>query len=208
MTRHANNTADRRPTSVDTNATAATHTADRVQTPMTAAKAMITTSLSVNGCRRLSRRTPYARVIEAMPMIHEPVPLGPRAYRSKLRSSGPIVALLPPGLLGVVSLLLLRGHTSLVRGIAGFLTAILAAPGLLVAGAPLRSGRSVYLGAVVGSALMWMIVGAIAARRATRMPAASWRDYWSEYIWLAAGVWLGVVLALGAVDLIFGRALF
>ena len=143
-----------------------------------------------------------------MPVIHEPVPMGPRAYRSKLRSSGPIVALLPPGLLGVVSLLLLRGHTSIVRGVAGFLTAILAAPGLLVAGAPLRSGRSVYLGAVVGSALLWMIVGVIAARRATRMPAASWRDYWREYIWLAAGVWLGVVVALGAVNLIFGRALF
>lgn len=143
-----------------------------------------------------------------MPVIHEPVPMGPRAYRSKLRSSGPVVALLPPGLLGVVSLLLLRGHTSIVRGVAGFLTAILAAPGLLVAGAPLRSGRSVYLGAVVGSALLWMVVGVIAARRATRIPAASWRDYWREYIWLAAGVWLGVVVALGAVNLIFGRALF
>ena len=141
-------------------------------------------------------------------MIHQPVPMGPRAYRSKLRGSGPFVALLPPGILGVFSLLLLRGHTSLGRGVAGFLTAILAAPGLLVAGAPLRSGRSVYLGAVVGSAVLWMIVGAIAARRATRMPAASWRDYWREYIWLAAGVWLGVVLTLGAVNLIFGRALF
>lgn len=141
-------------------------------------------------------------------MIHQPVPMGPRAYRSKLRGSGPFVALLPPGILGVFSLLLLRGHTSLVRGVAGFLTAILAAPGLLVAGAPLRSGRSVYLGAVVGSAVLWMIVGAIAARRATWMPAASWRDYWREYIWLAAGVWLGVVLTLGAVNLIFGRALF
>ena len=141
-------------------------------------------------------------------MIHQPVPMGPRAYRSKLRGSGPFVALLPPGILGVVSLLLLRGHTSLLRGVAGFLTAIFAAPGLLVAGAPLRSGRSVYLGAVVGSAVLWMIVGAIAARRATRMPAASWRDYWREYVWLAAGVWLGVVLALGAVNLIFGRALF
>ena len=143
-----------------------------------------------------------------MPMIHQPVPMGPRAYRSKLRGSGPFVALLPPGILGVFSLLLLRGHTSLVRGVAGFLTAILAAPGLLVAGAPLRSGRSVYLGAVVGSAVLWMIVGAIASRRATRLPAASWRDYWREYVWLAAGVWLGVVLALGAVNLIFGRALF
>jgi hypothetical protein len=143
-----------------------------------------------------------------MPIIHQPVPLGPRAYRSKIRGSGPLVALLPPAVLGGISLLLLRGHTSLVRGVAGFLTAVLAAPGLLVAGAPLRSGRAVYLGAVVGSAVLWMIVGAISARRATRLPAASWRDYWHEYVWLAFGVWLGDVVALAAVNLIFGRALF
>jgi hypothetical protein len=143
-----------------------------------------------------------------MPYVHDPVPLGPRAYRSKLRGTGPAVALVPPAVLGLISLLLLRGHTSLVRGIAGFLTAVLAAPGLLVAGAPLRSGRAVYLGAVAGSAVLWMIVGAIAANRATRMPVASWRDYWREYLWLAFGVWLGVFVALLAVNLIFGRALF
>jgi hypothetical protein len=143
-----------------------------------------------------------------MPTIHQPVPLGPRAYRSKLRGSGPFVGLVPPAVLGAISLLLLRSHTSLVRGVAGFLTAVLAAPGLLVAGAPLRSGRGVYLAAVAGSAVLWMIVGAIAAARATRVPVASWRDYWREYVWLAAGVWLGVVVALTAVNLIFGRALF
>jgi hypothetical protein len=134
--------------------------------------------------------------------------LGPRAYRTKLRSSGPVVALVPPGLLGLFSLMLLHGHSSLTRGLAGFLTAVLAAPGLLVAGAPLRSGGNVYLVAVLGSAVLWMIVGAIAARRATRHPAASWRDYWREYLWLAVGIWLGVVVALIAVNLVFGRALF
>ena len=40
------------------------------------------------------------------------------------------------------------------------------------------------------------------------MPAASWRDFWREYAWLAIGVWLGVGIALGAVNLIFDRALF
>jgi hypothetical protein len=143
-----------------------------------------------------------------MPIVHQPVPLGPRAYRSKIRGSGPLVALLPPAALGVISLLLLRGHTSLVRGVAGFVAAVFAAPGLLVAGVPLRSGRSLYLAAVAGSAVLWMIVGAISARRATRVPAASWRDFWHEYVWLAVGVWLGVVVALAAVNLIFGRALF
>jgi hypothetical protein len=143
-----------------------------------------------------------------MPLIHPPVPLGPRAYRSKLRSTGPLVALVPPGALGILALLLLRGHTSLVRGVAGFLMAVLAAPGLLVAGAPLRSGMGVYMGAVLGSALLWLIVGLIASRRATRLPVASWRNFWHEYVWLAAGVWLGVIVALAAVNLIFGRALF
>jgi hypothetical protein len=118
------------------------------------------------------------------------------------------VALVPPALLGGVSVLLLRGHTSLVRGIAGFLTAVFAAPGLLVAGVPLRSGRSIYLAAIAGSAVMWMLVGVVAAWRATRMPAASWRDFWREYLWLAVGVWLGVFAALVAVNLVFGRALF
>ena len=118
------------------------------------------------------------------------------------------MALLPPAALGCISLLLLHSHTSLVRGAAGFLTAVLAAPGLLVAGAPLRSGGGLHLGGVVGSGVLWMIVGAISARRATRLPVASWRDYWREYAWLAIGVWLGAVLALVAVDLVFGRALF
>lgn len=134
--------------------------------------------------------------------------MGPRAYRSKLRGTGPIVALVPPGVLGVLSLVLLSGHTSLVRGLAGFLTAVLAAPGLLVVGAPLRSGSAVYLGAVAGSAAFWMLLGAVSARRATRLPVASWRDYWREYLWLAVGVWCGVVVALIVVNLVFGRALF
>jgi hypothetical protein len=143
-----------------------------------------------------------------MPIVHQPVPLGPRAYRTKIRASGPFVALIPPAILGCFALLLLRGHTSLARGVGGFVAAIFAAPGLLVAGVPLRSGSGVYFWAVVGSAALWMIVGTIAARRATRHPAASWRDFWREYLWLAVGVWLGVVVALAAVNLIFGRALF
>jgi hypothetical protein len=198
----------RRQTIIEPTATTPTHTNDCVHTPITAAKAISATSTSRTGCRRAPPAASYARVIDPAPRFHEPVPMGPRAYRSKLRGSGPIVALVPPGALGALSLLLLRGHTSLTRGLAGFLTAVLAAPGLLVAGAPLRADNRAYLGAVVGSAVLWMLVGAISARRATRLPAASWRDYWREYLWLAVGVWLGVVGALLAVNLVFGRALF
>jgi hypothetical protein len=138
-----------------------------------------------------------------------PVQFGPRAYRQRIRAAGPFVALLAPALLGVSGALLLRGNTaSAARGVGGFVLAVLAAPGLLVAGVPLRHGNAVLLGAVLASALMWFVLGVVASRRATAMPVCSWRDFWREHLWLAAGVWLGVLGAGLAANLVMGRALF
>lgn len=138
-----------------------------------------------------------------------PVQYGPRAYRERIRGIGPFVALLPPAVLGVAGALMLRGNTtSTARGLGGFALAVLAAPGLLVAGVPLRHGNAVLLGAVAGSALMWFVLGVVASRRATAVPVCSWRDFWREHLWLAAGVWLGVVGAGLAANLVMGRALF
>jgi hypothetical protein len=184
---------------------------ERAHTPATVAPASATTSRSVQRCPAGRAITPYARVIEpnpAFPPPYAPVPLGPRSYRNKLRGSGPLAALVPPALLGLLSVLLLRHNTSLGRGLVGFLLAVLAAPGLLVAGAPLRAPGGAYTLAVIASAAMWLLVGVISAARATRSPVASWRDFWREYAWLAAGAWLGVLAALVAVNLVFGRALF
>ncbi len=108
-----------------------------------------------------------------------------------------------PALLGLAGLLLLRNNTQAWRGIGGFLLAIVAAPVLLVTGAPLASGHS-YTLAVLGSTALWLLFGTIAARSATRSPVATWRDFWREYLWLAGGVWLGIVLALVASNPILG----
>ena len=51
-------------------------------------------------------------------------------------------------------------------------------------------------------------LGTVAARRATRRPVATWRDFWREYFWLAGGVWLGVIVALVLVALVLGRPIF
>lgn len=122
-----------------------------------------------------------------------------------MRQQGPFAGLLLPGLLGAIALLLLRNNTQAWRGLGGFLLAVLAAPGLLVVGAPLKSGSS-YALAVVGSAVVWILLGVVAARMATRTPVATWRDFWREYLWLAAGVWIGVVAAIVATNLILGGA--
>jgi hypothetical protein len=145
--------------------------------------------------------------MQSVPLDLGHVPQGPRAYRARLRRLGPLLGLFPPAAMGALAWLLLRNNSSTVRGVGSFLLAVLAAPGLLVMGVPLTSGSGVYLVGIVGSAVLWLLVGVVAARRATRAPAATWRDFWREYLWLAGGVWLGVVGALLAANLILGRAL-
>lgn len=143
-----------------------------------------------------------------MPLdLAPPVPQGPRAYRGRIRRLGPVLGLLPPAVMGALAWWLVRDNTSTIRGVSSFALAVLAAPGLLVAGVPLAGDGAVRLIAIVGSAVLWLVLGVAAARRATRTPVASWRDFWREYLWLAAGVWIGVVGALVVANLILGRTL-
>jgi hypothetical protein len=146
--------------------------------------------------------------MEPLTVLDRPVPHGPRAYRGQVRRLGPLAGLVPPAVLGVLALVLLEGNSSAWRGLSSYLCAVLAAPCLLVAGVPLSSGTGVYLVGIAGSAVIWLALGTLAARRATRRPVATWRDFWREYLWLAGGVWLGVILALGIVALVLGRPVF
>jgi hypothetical protein len=137
---------------------------------------------------------------------YEAVPFGPRAYRASLRAAGPAVATVPAAVLAALSWVLLHGNSSTVRGVLGFLLAVLAAPALLIVGAPLRAGSGVYWLAVSASVAGWFVVGTIASRRATRRPVATWRDFWRHFASIAAPIWLGSLLALVVANLILGRA--
>lgn len=127
--------------------------------------------------------------------------------RQAIRTTGPFVALLPPAVLGAAALLTLLGSTGASRGVPGFVAAVLAAPLLPVLGAPMRSGTSLYLIAAAGSAVVWMVLGAVAAARATRDPAAGWGRFWGEFVWLMVCVWIGVVLSVALTNLVLGRVL-
>lgn len=120
---------------------------------------------------------------------------------------GPFVGLVPAAGLGALAIALLHHNVATTRGIAGFAAAVLAAPALMPAGIPLAVGSSRLLLGVGASAVLWFVVGLVAARRATRSPVATWRDFWREYSWLAAGIWLGVVASLIVVEVVVGRAL-
>jgi hypothetical protein len=78
---------------------------------------------------------------------------------------------------------------------------------LLVVGAPFGNS-DLYSIAIAASGVLWMGVGLIASRRATRNPLATWTDYWRHYFWLASGIWVGAGIALGRATITIGVSLF
>lgn len=131
---------------------------------------------------------------------------GPRWYRARIRTLGPIAALVPMGVLGAASWLILRTGDGRTSGILGLVTGVAAAPGLLVVGAPFAPQESYPL-AVLASAPLWMLLGLLAGRRATRSAIASWRDYWREMTLLTLSVMLGAIGALVVATLVLGETL-
>lgn len=134
------------------------------------------------------------------------MPFGPRDYRRRIRTRGPLVALLPSAGAGLLALLLLWGNAATWRGVGAVALSLFAAPVLLAVGAPLTGGTLLLLGIVL-SAVLWSGLGVLAAHRATARPAAAWREFWVQYIWLAGGVWIGVLVALAIANLVLGSAL-
>lgn len=134
------------------------------------------------------------------------VPQGPRAFRSRIRRQGPFAALIPAGVLAAAAYLLLHNNTASLRGVTGFGATVLAAPALLAVGIPLTTAPGRFALGVVLSIALWIVVGLVAARRATRSPVATWRNFWREYVWLAAGLWLGIAAALVVIEVALGRA--
>ncbi len=131
---------------------------------------------------------------------------GPRWYRTRIRMFGPVLALIPMGALGAASWLILRVGSGRTSGILGLVTGVAAAPGLLVVGAPFAEQESYPLG-VLASVPLWLVLGLLAGRRATRTAIASWRDYWREMTFLTLAVMLGAIGALVAATLALGETL-
>lgn len=131
---------------------------------------------------------------------------GPRWFRTRIRSRGPFLAVVPPAVLGALALISLNLGDGKASGYAGLLLGVFAAPGLLAVGAPFSSA-SVYPIGVTISVLLWLIVGVITAHRTTRDPMATWSDFWRNYSWLAGGIWVGVLVALAVARFVIGDAL-
>jgi hypothetical protein len=132
---------------------------------------------------------------------------GPRWVRTEIRHKGPLLALIPAVVLGLTALVCINLLDSKLSGQLGLVTAYFAAPALPMFGAPFSSSDR-HPAAVVVSVVLWVIVGFVAARRATRNPMADWSDYWKNFWWMAGGIWLGSIVAMAVARFGIGGQLF
>lgn len=141
----------------------------------------------------------------------KPVPYGPLAYRRGIVRRGPWVALLPAlvliGLMVLARLVLTcppQGACS-TRVVTSWLLPALALPTAVLFGLPMEADLARVIAVGVSSTLIWLLIGRIAARRATRQPIATWRDYVREFAWLAVAVWLGIATGSALIGLGVGQ---
>jgi hypothetical protein len=132
----------------------------------------------------------------------QPIPYGPQAYRKSVRRLGPLAALVP----SIVLLAVMAAARTLIacppsgactgRAATAWVLPALALPTAVLAGLPMESGTGRLAIVVATSALLWLVVGRIAAKRATQRPIATWRDFGREFAWLAGAVWIGVLIGV------------
>ena len=114
--------------------------------------------------------------------------------------------MVPMALLGAISWLSLRIGEGRTSGLLALVAGVSAAPGLLFVGAPFADDAK-YPMAVLASMPLWLLLGLIASRRATRSTVASWRDYWREMTYLTVAVVIGAIVALAAATKILDESL-
>jgi len=118
-----------------------------------------------------------------------------------------LLGLAIPAFVGAIAYGALELSDASWSGAVGLLGGVMAAPGLLVVGAPFGDSKF-YVVAIAASALAWMGIGFLASRRSTRHPFATWADFWRHYLWMAVGVWVGVGIALTVATISLGEELF
>lgn len=98
--------------------------------------------------------------------------------------------------ISLVAAILLIGSDSAWRGIPGFVLAVVAIPTLPMTGIPVMGGAGRWFVAVVSSAGVWFVVGAVAARRSSRRPITGWPEWRREWFRLAIGIWVGSLVGI------------
>lgn len=135
-----------------------------------------------------------------------PITGGPRWYRRRIRTLGPLFGAIPMIVLGALALIALAVSDSRTSGLIGLVAGASAAPGLLLAGAPFGDDANYPL-AVAASIPLWLALGWWASRRATTRSMAGWIDFVRELTWLTLAVIVGAIVGIAISASMVGESL-
>ena len=127
------------------------------------------------------------------------------AYRLALRRLGPVVALVLPLAMAAVGYVIWTASTGIKPALVVWFLAALAMPTAILVGLPLFASTGTLWAGVGTSAVVWLLLGRYAARRATRSPVASWRDWWREFAALTLGMWAGIGAGMVVLAVVLSR---
>lgn len=130
------------------------------------------------------------------PVPNGSVPEGIAFHFRVIRTYGPLAALVPMAITGILSALILWGSQSTIRGIIGFVLALMSCPTSVVFGFPVTTGGARWMAVIVSSAAIWAATGFVAARRSTSRAVAGWSEWRREWLRLAIGIWIGALVGL------------
>lgn len=139
---------------------------------------------------------PAERPVSTRATPESMVPDGIGYHSRSIKSLGPFAALGPMAIFGLLSSLFLWGSQSTLRGVIGFVLAILSCPTLPLFGFPVSSRGTMWIAVLISSAALWIAIGTLAARRATSRAVAGWREWRREWLRLAIGLWIGAFAGL------------
>ena len=125
---------------------------------------------------------------------------------ARIRTLAPLVALLVPLTLCLGALVFLvlwpcSGRGCIEPSLAAWLLVLFAVPTSLISGLPWYLTPLTIGAALLSSLILWVGLGALAGRRASRDPDAGWAAFAAEMLALAAGVIGGVLLGFAIIAL-------
>ena len=115
------------------------------------------------------------------------------------------MALLLPLAMAVIGSVIWTGSDGIRPALIVWFLGALALPTAVLVGLPLFASTATLWAGVGTSAVVWILLGRYAARRATRAPIATWRDWWREFAVLTVAMWGGIGAGLLLMAFVLSR---
>ena len=128
---------------------------------------------------------------------------GVSATRRSIKRRGGLMAIACAVVLWLIGVVLSWCISGPKGGSLAFIMMVMALPVMPMLGMPAAGGSTRLILAIVGSGVLWWLLGQVVAGRVTKRPVVGWREWLLEFFVVGLGLWIGAAggLLLGVLVL-------